>query len=159
MNSGVEPFVLAVVAPPILLHFSLLAYAEAVNLLGEPPYKPVHLCRPRVLPLMALAILWGIAGMILAYPISYRMVDEIIVRVTAGCGFLTREQTFNGIQGPAYLLLWLWTKYCIDRIALKGVPVGYFALQRVWLAAAVIYWIVVGVGMYFTITHYFSHNC
>lgn len=159
MNSGVEPFMLAVVAPPILLHFSLLAYAKVVNLLGEPPCKLVQLCRPRVLPLMALAILWGIAGMILAYPISYRMVDEIIVRVTAVCGFLTREQTFNGIQGPAYLLLWLWTKYTIDRIARKGVPVGYFALQRVWLAGAVIYWIVVGIGMHFTITHYFPRNC
>lgn len=77
MNSGLASFVLAVVAPSILLHFSLLAYAQVVNVLGEPPYKLDQLYRPQVLFFFALSMLWGVAGMILAYPSTKDMV---------GCG-------------------------------------------------------------------------
>lgn len=159
MRQETIAFFLAVVVPPILLHFSLLTYASVVNALGEPPRNLAHWRRPAVLLLDILAILWGAAGYILAWPVSYRLIEEVIIRVITVCGFLTHEQTFNGIQGPAYLLLWLWTNYVMDRMALRKVPLDYFMILQAWLPGAIIYWTVVGGGIYFTIMHYFPHNC
>ncbi|GIV20772.1 MAG: hypothetical protein KatS3mg023_2523 [Armatimonadota bacterium] len=164
LATGVAIFILAVIAPPLFLYCSLLAYVQARSGLGVGTHHPTdYFRRGIVLPYLFVGA-WFAAGYLLAR-LGQAKLEEIAFRA-AHCLF-TRTGNFSVVaqfpqqvpqETEGYWLLSFVVFLIVSELArrrlLQGEPVRYVDVTLIWLLPAVTYWIIAGLYVYHALVRF-----
>ncbi|GIV14738.1 MAG: hypothetical protein KatS3mg022_0173 [Armatimonadota bacterium] len=164
LTTGTGIFILAVIVPPIFLYCSLLAYVQARARLGAGNHQLTDYFQRGIVLSYLFAGAWFVTGYLLAR-LGQAKLGEILSRA-AHCMFTRTgnfsvlvqfpQQTSEVIEG--YWLLSFLTFFIVSELArqrlLRGEPMGYVNVTRVWLLPAVTYWIIVGLCVYHALVRF-----
>lgn len=159
MREEVVAFILTVVAPPIFVHFSLLARAQVSRVIGGRDLKLADFRHSNILLPYLFTILWLVAGYALARlgeGMITTIADQVYERVRKLCGETARDFPLHvsGYVLTTFLLSQWLLSLLEGRRYPRGKTVGYLDVLLIWLIPALIYWVGIGIYIYSTFARY-----
>lgn len=162
MRGEAVAFILTVVAPPIFVHFSLLASAQEMDRSGGRGLNLANLRRLNILLPHLFALLWGLTAYALARygeGIIATMADKVYecmrnLYLTGGTGDVLHPPRVAGYVVITFLSSQWLLSILGGRRYPRGKAVGYFEVLLIWLIPALIYWIGTGTYIYRALARY-----
>jgi ABC-type polysaccharide/polyol phosphate export permease len=162
VREEVVAFILAVVAPPVFVHFSLLASAQVGRVVDGRDLKLADFRHLNILLSHLFVILWFVAGYALARlgeEMIATMAHQVYERARELCSddrasvFLHSPRVSGYVTITFLLSQWLLS-ILSERRYPRGNTVGYLDVLLIWLIPALIYWVGTGIDIYSTFARY-----
>ena len=162
VRGEVIAFILTVVAPPVFVHFSLLASAQVDKVVEGRDLTLADFRHLNILLPYLFTILWFVAGYALARlgeEMIATMAHQVYERVQELCsGERTSAFPLSPHVSGYVVIIFLLSRWLLSILSKRRYPrgqsVGHFDVLLIWLIPALIYWVGTGIYIYSMFARY-----